>query len=105
MAEIQILPIRIGTEGAHRLLSALQDDVASGRDLGPRGLQIQALGHSLEQTSQELRRMMEGISFVSCTEDPSLNLARANLLRWRDDLIQLADAFARLGAVARAYPA
>jgi hypothetical protein len=104
MAQIQIFPGTISTEGANRLLSALQDEIASGRDLGPRGTQIRALGHSLEQASHELRRRIKRISITSSRNDPDFVAASDDVRRASDILLQLAETCAQLGMAARAYP-
>ena len=72
--------------------------------MGPRGPHMRALGHSLEQAGLELRREMDSIAVGPAPDDPGLGAARADVMRWRDDLTALAEAFVRLGAIARSYP-
>ena len=102
MAEILSLPYRMDPEGAKRLLDALDGDFTSGKDLGPRGPQIRAIGLALEQLSLELRRMIEDSPVGEPTE--ASRHPRPDSTDWRDDILGLADAFARLGASVRHFP-
>lgn len=98
MAEILLLPRQIHPEGAERLLSALSEEFASGKDLGPRGPQMRAIGLALEHLCLELRRSIRDLPIDASGE------ARSDLERWRDAMTGLADAYARLGACVRHFP-
>lgn len=102
MAEILPLPYRMDREGAERLLAGLGEDFVSGEDLGPRGPQIRAIGLALERLSLELRRMIEDRP-VGISAEASRH-TRPDPASWRDDILGLADAFARLGASVRHFP-
>ncbi len=103
MAEIHVLPSNLDRDGVKHLVAALRAEIASGRDLGPRGPQMQAIGHSLEQSSRQLRRELESFVLEPVTSNPRLTKAYSDMMILREELLRLAEAFAELGVVAKAY--
>lgn len=65
-------------------------------DLGSRWPQIRALGLSLQQLSRDLEQETDRMAF-KIDVSPEVEA-------FRDSLYRLAEAFARLGAIAQAYP-
>ncbi|WP_043355440.1 hypothetical protein [Methylobacterium sp. B1] len=105
MADIYVLPSILDQNGVQHLVAALKAEMTSGRDLGPRGPQMQAIGHSLEQSSLQLRRELESFVLEPVASNPNLTKAYSDMIVLREELLQLAEAFAELGVVAKAYTA
>lgn len=66
---------------------------------------MQAIGHSLAQASLQLRCALEGFALGPVAGNPEVTKAYADIMGLRDELLHLADAFAELGAAARAHAA